>query len=728
MENLATNDGDGFFFIPSENWPAKPSKHGYTPIPKEEREARKIEVKKRDLRTKIKTTMSSIKSKEIKDPAKYYVIVKYDEKASKTELYHALHSLKATVHAYLNKQHTLILISVDVVTLNNHTSSNSDFPLSIQGPLLDFRELTREEQLGKGIIQDKSWREEAKPVMLHLIPNLGLARVQEYLDRLQDYFKEKNLPILWQASPERGMLITKMNRETAEDLLRRSNFVFNIHGIPRGVASKSDAKPEAPSKIKAKPSSYSANLSLSIDKLPTVCVVDTGLDLIPSLSPLIQKRDAHQSFSNPSDEAEDKEGHGTPIACLAARGEGNGLPRAKIISYKIYSKDNRDVALEGMMNAINKYSDTARIFVSSVNLDDELNDGAATYAELDQLIQEKNICFVSSAGNIEMEKLDWSIPYPKYIEKYPVKHPSQNIQVISVGAITRREKDGSIAKSNQISPFTRFGKSLDTLCDVKKPDVAEHGGNLCIHSGLLDASGIGVASLCKDGNPHNGFAGTSFSAPLVAGRLAEILAKYGDKIKNIETLKALMFLSCNGKTIDYVGNGVPRPFLKPDPNHAVIFSEGTVSLPSNNKEKNSAIPAQLGKVSIPVPNGVGRIDMCLVHSDNLPKGNQPSLNTRLRVYAESPGAEVTKTKPDDETPTGPSHVKFFSWGFKSNSMKGIWKFYIAGDTTSHFPPDVAKTTTIRYGCAILLTYRKFIPPSLTFYVKKEMEALGRIAQ
>ena len=83
MENLAATNGDGFIFVSSENWSAKkPKPHGGKRITKAEREERNKEVEARDLQTKIKLTMSSIKSKQVKDPRKYYVIIKHDQKAT----------------------------------------------------------------------------------------------------------------------------------------------------------------------------------------------------------------------------------------------------------------------------------------------------------------------------------------------------------------------------------------------------------------------------------------------------------------------------------------------------------------------------------------------------------------------------------------------------------------------------------------------------------------------
>ena len=425
--------------------------------------------------------------------------------------------------------------------------------------------------------------------------------------------------------------------------------------------------------------------------------MDTGVNVIPKLSGLLQ-RDKYQSFTS-FDDSDPKKGHGTPIACLVAFGENSNIPRAKIISYKIFSEQIDKEAFNGMLKAIELYSSKCKMFTSSIVFEEE---ALSAYSKLDALIQKKNICFVSSAGNILLYSVTPSQRYPSYIPNFPVLYPAQITHVIGVGAITRKEKNGAIAPKNALSPFTRCGKSLPRLYDSKKPDVVEHGGNICYNG---DSKGIGVSAFCKDGQNSDHFVGTSFSAPLVAGRLAEIVTKYGNRIKNSETLKAILFMSCDSRNSICAGYGVPRRFLSVDKNHALFIAEGNIRL--SDLTQKDKYKRYYQNVEIWVPSGVGRIDMCLVHSDNYSTISEPSVNTYLRVNAWKTGREKTPVPPNNASEQkAKACVKFLRWSFKRNSMEGRWRFHIFPESTEFIDYSTRKNVMVRYGCAILLTTRQ----------------------
>src|SRR5947209_20100808 len=157
--------------------------------------------------------------------------------------------------------------------------------------------------------------------------------------------------------------------------------------------------------------------------LPKVVVMDTGVNMIPTLRSFVIKQESYH-FSNPGDEYS-KDGHGTPIANLVVYGENGAQPAARIISYKIFSEDSPSVAFHGMVEGIKKFSKETRLFISSIGIPN-LPDLEAAY--LDQLVQNRNICLVCSAGNIPKDMiisyLKGGANYPKYLKFNPVIPPS----------------------------------------------------------------------------------------------------------------------------------------------------------------------------------------------------------------------------------------------------------------------------------------------------------------
>lgn len=712
-----------FFIVSPEDrkWQVgKP--HGGPEYDKDAYEQRKKDIEIRNLDEKVRATTASLRQKEIRDPRNLYFVIQIEKDTTTGKIHNMLEKLSATVHAYLDKDHTLLLVSVPEQKIQRFEVEG--LPLAIKEPLTDFRELKPSEQISKELYYE-NWDKKPRAVVLHLIPNIETSEAVSYLDRLSNYLVNMNCKVLLVSHPDDGMLLTQIDRKVAEDLLKRTNYVFKIHDLPLGILSKMKSSKRSNRRfhITGKASSVdSVESSIPLENLPSICVVDSGVNEIPPLSGLIIERKKHPSFSDPDDGVQG-DGHGTPIACLVARGEGNGSPRARIISYKTYSDGNRTVALTGIMDAIRNCSSMSRVFTSSIVFE---ADALPAYARLDRLIQRNNICFVASAGNIQnTDVLKNCSSYPSYIRNFPVMHPAQNVHVTGVGAITRKEKVGSIAPRDALSPFTRCGKTLTRLHDVNKPDVAEHGGNIC-HSSL-NSNSIGVSSFCKDGRYSDSLVGTSFSAPLIAGRLAEIVAKYGGQLKNAEALQAILYMSCIDRDNPCVGNGIPRPFLTVDNNHAVFVSEGTIPLSDLTSTRYRTMYSD--RIPVQVPSGVGRIDMCLVHSDNYDGMVEPSLDTYLQVKAWKSGREGSPVSSIQESlQRSKVNIKFLSWQFERKSMEALWTFEIIPESTVELAPSVRRQVEVRYGCVIMLTSRTSRLRPLSEDIRRAMRRWGLVQE
>jgi hypothetical protein len=691
--NFREQKKNDFIFRPSKEKQRTPQKsRGGEEWDRDKHRELLEEIAERNLDEKFRATTSAICRKEVRDPETIYFVIEIEKGiriGSKNTL---IEKLSAKVHDYLDEKHTTLLVSVPASIVKQY--EERELPLPIKEPLLDIRELRYEEQVSKGILKDSEWMNSPKAIIVHTIPNIDETVAQKYMAEIKGYFQKTEHQVIWIEEPKQGMLLAKIKRAPAEELLKKTNIVYRLEALPIGVATSSTGKKF---RIKGKVSSLTNNWnSQSIAELPIVCISDTGVNSIPQISSIIYERNKEDCFADLDDSH--PEGHGTPIAYLVSFGEDYATPRARVISHKIFSEQFSDVAFEGMLKAIKLYSTKCRIFSSSIVFDDA--DALSAYAKLDKLIQEKNICFVSAAGNINnpLEQMNSVGHYPSYINSFPVLYPAQNTHVIGVGAITRKEKSGSIAPKDCLSPITRCGKSLRRLYDSKKPDIVEHGGNMCYDGTSI---GIGVSSFCKTGTPSDTFIGTSFSAPLIAGRLAEIVAKYGNQIRNSETLKAILFMSCDHRESTCFGNGIPHQFLTVNENNAVFVFEGFIRLsdltsPSHRIEYYS-------RIAVPVPAGVKQIDMCLVHSDNY-SVSEPTLDTYLYARAWKAGRPSSPVPPDNKDELHKKeYVKFLRWSHKRKSMQGTWDFDIVPETSSFIDNSTKKNVLVRYGCVILLT-------------------------
>jgi hypothetical protein len=692
------SDESGFFIVrPKPNlWDSTKAQGRGDKYDHDKYEEDKEEVRKRKLDEQIRAVTSSIKSKPIRDIDNFYFVIEATRDATFGGLYSALRRLKATVHAYLDKDHRILLVSSPAGILSRF--QRQELPLAIKNPILRIRELRRSEQISTSL--DSAWEKGHISVIVHIMPNENVTTLEKYLAAIRAFLRERDSQVIWLPTPDQGMLTTQIDKRVGDELIDLTNYVFNIHMLPKGVQSVDfkSRKPRGTLGPRGRTSSLEQPPKVSESSLPEVCVVDSGVNQIKQLASLITERSAVEEFKGNLEDEGKNGGHGTPIAYLVAMGEGEPYPRARIISYKVFSESNDEVAYKGMIEAIQTYRSRTKVFVSSINFEDD--DALSSYAKLDDLIQESNVCFVNSAGNLTMAQVKAnSAGYPTYIPKFHLLHPAQNTLVTGVGAIAGAGNDYTIAGKNGLSPFTRCGKSLGRLYDVSKPDAVDNGGNL---TKAFESSGIGVPTYRKDGSFSDELTGTSFSAPLIAGRLVEIVAKFGGN-HNAEFYKAIMFMSCSGPRSGCFGQGVPRKLQEPDYREAIFVAEG--SIPLSNTLDTGVEHVYADRVSIPVPEGVRRIEMCLVHSDDFYDDDEPSLDTFLRVNARKEGRPSgrVEAESDKEVQNKRSYIKYLVWKYKKRDMGATWNFDIIPETTKDIDPLKRTKTNVRYGCAIRIT-------------------------
>ncbi len=262
---------------------------------------------------------------------------------------------------------------------------------------------------------------------------------------------------------------------------------------------------------------------VDVDKLPLVGILDNGISFPNKLSNLIAEHWL------PNDSLGGDSSHGTKVASLAVfryfpTTSGNRItPRARVIDCNIMDGDVPvDVFIKRIQEACNKYATICQIFNLSANSRHPIESDEMSILgyELDALQLKTGCLFVVSAGNHELWRYSYSLEEILDDDDSVISSPADSMLSVVVGAVVGENHENSVSKRNQIAPYSRRGPGFRGF---SKPDLSAYAGTIKNeangHSVPIDGYSL---SLCKDGfvSPD---VGTSFSAPIISGDLAEIL-------------------------------------------------------------------------------------------------------------------------------------------------------------------------------------------------------------
>jgi len=668
-----------------------------------------------NIESQVNATISSIKSNSyIDDESVYFVLglnsVHFERKRTpepRIKIFDdnfdiIMDHLQGNVVAYLNHNHNKILVSCPMENLINFDESLKYRFKYFTNKVYRISPLLKHEKISSSIRGDEESYIENDFKIIYIIPNLINDKKIQYINEVQKYLKEKG--IICVLFINEGIILANINLKLIEDLIDKFNYVFKIEPIPIGEKNQIQTLENTElRKITA---------ITNMDDLPHICVMDSGVSDIPALKDIIDIRDGLPVFPEYYDGCNPR-GHGTSVSYLVSFGEKSDTPYCKVISYKIYSDVRRGYVFRGFQRGLYKYREKTRIFTSSINFK---GDYPAVTRTLDKIVQSLNVCFINSTGNISTDEMieckNNGLPYPEYLDYFPVWGPSQAISITAVGAITKKRTKNSLADVGQISPFSRNGTQNNYLYDSPKPEVAQNGGNFCSDG----TYSCGLSAYTKEGNEFQNFCGTSFSAPLFARRIALIEKIYGNQIDNAETLKALAYASTQRILKEKIGFGESQYFTRPSNYQSIFFAEGSMMVP--NKSRPNYELSETHKIKIKIPKGIKSIEVLIVHSDDLYRNTEPKLNTNMIVRATKTANETGFTEPKNkEEFSRKSHVKCYRWQFKRRSMEGEWSFHITPEVTTEILDKHKKETTVRYGCAIIVTAKT---PSLTSMAILEM--------
>lgn len=263
--------------------------------------------------------------------------------------------------------------------------------------------------------------------------------------------------------------------------------------------------------------------SVDINSLPVVAILDTGISFPAPLDSLIV------THWLPSGSTGGDSDHGTKVASKVIFSNigyhlstGVFTPRARVIDCNILEgKVSEGVLIKRIQQAVANFKDITKIFNLSANSDKPIEGDEISIIgyELDNLMYENGIQFVISSGNHNIWRTSIALEDILDDDDSRISAPADAMLGITVGSVVGCDHKNSLSSKNMIAPYSRKGPGFGGF---RKPDVVAYGATVFMnntdavvpiddHSLLINSSGQIVLD-----------AGTSFTAPIVSGDLAEI--------------------------------------------------------------------------------------------------------------------------------------------------------------------------------------------------------------
>lgn len=325
-----------------------------------------------------------------------------------------------------------------------------------------------------------------------------------------------------------------------------------------------------PSGLSFSGSGLSLAPDLDVDSLPVVAVLDSGVhfpDDFSGLVPIHWQASGCQGSGSP---------HGTAVAGKVVFAHiGMQLasphltPRAKVIDCDIYGADvsvPSDIMARRIDEAVSTFADICKVYNLSTNVRRPIDGDELSIMgyQLDSLMKRHGVKFVISAGNHELAETSTSLEEILEDDDTRIAEPGDSMLGITVGAIAGVTHRNGFSDANVIAAYSRTGPGF---AGFYKPDVVAYGANLCRD---LSVPRDPFSIVMAPGGQIGVNIGTSFTAPVVAGDLAELLGA----IPNGDVMLAQALLYNGAQRLwdtkdmtqeeaDYIGNHYGRGLSSP---------------------------------------------------------------------------------------------------------------------------------------------------------------------
>lgn len=279
--------------------------------------------------------------------------------------------------------------------------------------------------------------------------------------------------------------------------------------------------------------------SVLIDKLPIVTVLDSGVNFPEGLEPLILH---HWTDSSSGGDSE----HGTKVASRVAfkyicdqLPSTKITPRTRIIDCNILDGSVPvNVFIKRIQNAVATFCDISKIYNLSANASSPIEGDEMSILgyELDALQLKRNVQFVISAGNHQLWSTESCLEDILDDDDSRVSAPADSMLSVVVGATSGETHPNSLSTINEVSSYSRIGSGFNGF---SKPDLTAYGGCITCIAGSVSVPEDKYSLLLDKNGQLTPDAGTSFTAPVVAGDFAEILGIIPNQ--DILLAKALLY-------------------------------------------------------------------------------------------------------------------------------------------------------------------------------------------
>ncbi len=263
--------------------------------------------------------------------------------------------------------------------------------------------------------------------------------------------------------------------------------------------------------------------AVEIDSLPVVVVLDSGIKFPEPLERLVVTHwKPIGSIGGDCD-------HGTKVASKVAFSaigqqiaQGFLTPRARVIDCNVLDGIvSEGVMIKRIQQAVANYKDIAKIYNLSANSSGPIDGDEISIIgyELDNLMYANDVQFVISTGNHYLWKTSSSLDEILDDDDTRLAAPADSMLGITVGSVVGHDHADSLSQKNMIAPYSRKGPGF---AGFRKPDLVAFGSTIVLdantgvippdeHSYMIGANGQFVVDV-----------GTSFTAPVVSGDLAEV--------------------------------------------------------------------------------------------------------------------------------------------------------------------------------------------------------------
>lgn len=451
----------------------------------------------------------------------------------------------------------------------------------------DFEPFTAEDKKAASILQyGKDTHNAASvDVQIMLLPDMDPEMQQRAEDNITTRICQKNGALMsepYKLSDGTSIIRASMSLSSIDDIAKDPRVYWISETIFFNGFQQNDNPP------------FSGRLQLDtnidLSTLPAVVVLDDGVALPDALQDIVPIHwqatgcTKKSTFGN----------HGTPVSSRVAFGyismhiaDSFLTPRARIIDAQIVdsSSVSEDIMLKRVREAVKTFSDVSKIFNFSYNAAHQIEGSEMSIlgCEFDLLSKKYNIRFVISAGNHNLFRTQNSLKDIIAEDISQIASPADSMLGITVGSIVGTDHQGSLSKRNEIAPYSRRGPGF---YGFYKPDLVAYGATV-FKNGIVPpdpyASCLSKTGLCT-------LAGTSFTAPIVSGDIAQILTVVPDN--DIGLAQALLYngviatydrTAMTQEEIDLAGNLYGRGLSSPEnsmyssENRVTFLNKGTMN-------------------------------------------------------------------------------------------------------------------------------------------------------